>query len=117
MEEYRRGVKMTEAEKHIISEYISDILVADEMDDFNTLYDTALKILELCAPDTEREVGDWCESIEARIVNLEKRVSMLNAFYVSKEVGENERRKAREKPVHACRRHRKRTFCRQDNGV
>lgn len=105
---------MTEAEKHIISEYIGDILVADEMDDFNTLYDTALKILELCAPDTEREVDDWCESIEARIVNLEKRVSMLNAFYVMKEAEENERRKAREKSVRVCRRHRERTSCRQN---
>lgn len=100
---------MTEAEKHIISEYIGDILVADEMDDFNTLYDTALKILELCAPDTEREVDDWCESIEARIVNLEKRVSMLNAFCIMKEADDNERRKARAKLVHVCRRYRERT--------
>ena len=36
---------MTEEEKRIISAYIGDILVADEMGDFNTLYDTALKIL------------------------------------------------------------------------
>lgn len=108
---------MTEEEKHIISAYIGDILVADETNDFNTLYDTALKILELCAPDTEREVDDWSESVETRLANLEKRVSMINAFYVAKEVEGNERRKAREKPLHACRRHRKRAFCRQDNGI
>lgn len=108
---------MTEAEKRIISAYIGDILVADETNDFNTLYDTALKILELCKPDAEQEVDDWSESIEARLANLEKRVSMINAFYVAKEVEENERRIAREKPFHACRRHRKRAFCRQDNGV
>ena len=105
---------MTEAEKRLISEYIGDILVADEANDPNTLYDAALKILELCKPDTEQEVDDWCESIEARIVNLEKRVSMLNAFYVMKEAEENERRKAREKSVHVCRRHRERTSCRQN---
>ena len=101
---------MTEAEKHIISEYIGDILVADEMNDFNTLYDTALKILELCKPDAEQEVDDWSESIGARLANLEKRVSMINACYVMEEAEENERRKAREKPVHAGRRYRKRTI-------
>ena len=108
---------MTEEEKRIISAYIGDILVADEMGDFNTLYDTALKILEFCKPDAEQEVDDWSESVEARLANLEKRVSMINAFYVAKEVEENERRKAREKPLHACRRHRKRAFCWKDNGV
>lgn len=105
---------MTEVEKRLISGYIDDILEADEWDNFNALYDAALKISELCAPDTEQEVDDWCDSIEARIVNLEKRVSMLNAFYVMKEAEENERRKAREKSVHVCRRHRERTSCRQN---
>lgn len=105
---------MTEEEKRIISAYIGDILVADEMGDFNTLYDTAVKILELCKPDTEQEVDDWSESIEARLANLEKRVSMINAFYVAKEADDNERRKAREKSVHVCRRHRERTSCRQN---
>lgn len=105
---------MTEAEKRIISAYIGDILVADEANDFNTLYDTALKILELCKPDTEQEVDDWSESIEARLTALEKRVQMLNAFYVMKEAEENERRKARAKPVHVCRRHRERASCRQN---
>lgn len=84
---------MTEAEKRIISGYIGDILVADETDDFNTLYDTALKILELCKPDTEQEVDDWSESIEARLTNLEKRVSMLNAYQVMMEAENCERRK------------------------
>ena len=101
---------MTEAEKHIIRGYIGDILVADETNDFNTLYGTALKILELCKPDAEQEVDDWSESTEARLANLEKRVSMLNAFCVMKEADENERRKARAKPVHAGRRYRKRTI-------
>ena len=105
---------MTEAEKHIIRGYIGDILVADETNDFNTLYGTALKILELCKPDTEQEVDDWSESIEARLTNLEKRVSMLNAFCVMKEADENERRKARAKPVHVCRRYRERTSHQQN---
>ena len=84
---------MTEAEKRIISGYIGDILVADEMGDFNTLYDTALKILEFCKPDAEQEVDDWSESIEARLTNLEKRVSMLNAYQVMMEAENCERRK------------------------
>ena len=54
------------------------------------------------------------ESIEARLTNLEKRVSMLNAFCIMKEADDNERRKARAKPVHVCRRHRERTSCRQN---
>lgn len=99
---------MTEVEKRLISGYVDDILEADEVDNFNAMYDAALKILELCKPDTEQEVDDWSESIEARLTNLEKRVSMLNAFCIMKEADENERRKARAKPVHACRRHRKR---------
>ena len=84
---------MTEEEKRIISAYIGDILVADEMGDFNTLYDTALKILEFCKPDTEQEVDDWSESVEARLTNLEKRVSMLNAYQVMMEAENCERRK------------------------
>lgn len=84
---------MTEEEKRIISAYIGDILVADEMGDFNTLYDTALKILEFCKPDAEQEVDGWSESIEARLTNLEKRVSMLNAYQVMMEAENCERRK------------------------
>lgn len=95
---------MTEAEKHIISGYIGDILVADEMNDFNTLRHTALKILELCVPDTEQEVDDWCDSIEARLEKLEKRVQMLNSYQVMMEAENNEKRK-RGKAVLVRRRH------------
>lgn len=105
---------MTEVERRLINGYVNDILVADELDNFNVLYGAALKILELCKPDTEQEVDDWSESIEARLTVLEKRVQMLNAFYVMKEAEENERRKARAKPVHVCRRHRERASCRQN---
>lgn len=66
------------------------------------------EIRAMLKPDTEQEIDDWCESVEARLTALEKRVSMLNAFCIMKEADENERRKARAKPVHACRRHRKR---------
>lgn len=66
------------------------------------------EIRAMLKPDTEQEIDDWCESVEARLTALEKRVSMINAFQVMKEAEENERRKAREKPLHACRIHRKR---------
>ena len=107
---------MTEEEKRIISAYIGDILVADETGDFNTLYDTALKILEFCKPDAEQEVDDWSENVEARLTNLEKRVSMLNAYQVMMEAENCERRK-QGKQVYARRRCAGRTVNRQDNGV
>lgn len=82
---------MTEVERRLMSGYIDDILEADEWDNFNAMYDAALKILELCAPDTEQEVDDWCDSIEARIEKLEKRMQMLNLYQVMMEAENGEK--------------------------
>lgn len=107
---------MTEVERRLINGYIGDILVADEMNDFNTLYDTALKILELCKPDAEQEVDDWCDSIEARLEKLEKRVQMLNAYQVMIEAESNERRK-QGKQVYVRKRRANRAVNRENDSL
>lgn len=107
---------MTEAEKETCCKFIGEILNCMAFGD-NRQAVKLIKELSGYADCMGEDIDDWSESVEARLTNLEKRVSMINAFYVAKEVEDNERRKAREKPLHACRRHRKRAFCRQDNGV
>lgn len=95
---------MTEVERRLINGYIGDILAADEAGDFITLYNAASKILELCAPDTEQEVDDWRDSIEARIEKLERRMQMLNLYQVMTVAENNEKRK-HGKAVFVRRRH------------
>ena len=107
---------MTEAEKNVLIndlEHIKKVLMYGCSKDAVVHISTVIKTISESVDD----IDDWSESVEARLTNLEKRVSMINAFYVAKEVEENERRKAREKPFYACRRHGKRAFCRQNYGI
>lgn len=107
---------MTEVEKEACCKFIGEILNCMAFEDSRQAV-KLIKEISGYADCMGEDIDDWSESVEARLTNLEKRVSMINAFYVAKEVEENERRKAREKPLYVCRRHRKRTFCRPDNGI
>ena len=62
------------------------------------------ELIAVCKPDTEQKVDDWCDSIEARMEKLEKRVQMLNAYQVMMEAENNEKRK-HGKAVFVRRRH------------
>ena len=112
---------MTEEEKNML---LDDDLLLDDLKhirnelcgyarDATISIETVTKTINESVDD----IVNWRESIEARLTSLEKRVAMINAFYVAKEAVENERRKAREKPVHVCRRCAGRAVNRQDNGV
>lgn len=104
---------MTEAERQAIDRLLSSVMYYASCQKFNDVRKVAIEIstyCENCTKQSMEDIDDWSENVEARLTNLEKRVSMINAFYVAKEAEENERRKAREKPLHAGRRYRKRTI-------
>lgn len=108
---------MTEAEKETCCKFIGEIMNCLAFEDSRQAVKLIKELSGYADSVWGEDIDDWSESIEARLANLEKRVSMINAFYVMKEAEDNERRKSREKPLYACRRHRKRTFCRQDNSI